>query len=110
MCRYFDFIKEKYKIKDDIFQWFDFMLSACSLFGILPGLLLKWLAPKKTAIIGGILITLGQMLTAMMVSSEHEKIRDNPSWILGTICALSGQGACMILLASLQALMNMMTI
>jgi len=86
------------------------MLSAFSLFGILPGLLLKWLAPKKTAIFGGILIVLGQMLTAMMVSSEHEKIRDNPSWILGTICGLSGQGACMILLASLQALMNMMTI
>lgn len=108
--RYFDYIKEKYKIHDDIFQWFDFMLSAFTLFGVLPGLLLKWLAPKKTAVLGGILIVLGLMLTAMMVSAEHEKIRENPAWVLGTICALSGQGACMILLASLQALMNMMTI
>ena len=77
------------------------MLNAFSLFGILPGLLLKCLKPKKTAILGGVCIVLGQMGTAMMVNSEHDKIKDNPSWMLGTICAVSGQGACMVLLACL---------
>ena len=77
------------------------MLSGFSLFGILPGLLLKWLSPKKTAIFGGVLIVIGQMLTVLLISSEHEKIRDNPAWLLGSICAITGQGACMVLLASL---------
>ena len=107
---YFDFIKEKYKISDELFDWFDFMLNGFSLFGIIPGLLLKCLAPKKTAILGGIFIVLGLMMTALMVSSEHDKIKENPAWMLGTICALSGQGACMVLLACLQALMNLQTI
>jgi len=57
--RYFDFIKEKYKINDEIFDWFDFMLNAFALFGILPGILLRYLSPKKTAILGGLLITIG---------------------------------------------------
>jgi len=66
------------------------MLNAFSLFGIIPGLLLKWLSPKKTAILGGVFIVLGQMGTALMVNSEHEKIKNNPAWMLGTICAVSG--------------------
>jgi len=32
------------------------MLNAFSLFGILPGFLLKYLAPKKSAILGGLLV------------------------------------------------------
>jgi len=108
--RYFDFIKEKYHIEDDIFDWFDFMLNGFSLFGIIPGLLLKWLNPKKAAILGGIMIVAGQMLTVMMISTEHEKIKNNPTWVLGTICAVAGQGSCLVLFACLQALMNMQTI
>ena len=108
--RYFDFIKEKYHIEDDIFDWFDFMLNGFSLFGIIPGLLLKWLNPKKAAILGGIMIVAGQMLTVMMISTEHQKIKDNPTWVLGTICAVAGQGSCLVLFACLQALMNMQTI
>ena len=87
---YFDYIKEKYRIDDDIFEWFDFILSGFSLFGVLPGLLLKCLSPKKTAVFGGILIVLGQMLTALMISSEHERVRENPAWLLGSICAMTG--------------------
>ena len=47
------------------------MLNAFALFGILPGILLKYLSPKKTAILGGICIVIGQMMTALMVSAEH---------------------------------------
>ena len=57
--RYFDYIKEKYNIDDEIFDWFDFLLNGCSLFGIIPGILLKCLNPKKAAILGGILIVIG---------------------------------------------------
>ena len=42
-----------------MFDWFDFMLNAFALFGILPGILLRYLSPKKTAILGGLLITIG---------------------------------------------------
>ena len=49
-------------------------------------------------------------MTALMVSSEHQHIKDNPAWVLATICILVGQGSCMVLYASLQALMNLQTI
>ena len=98
---YFDFIKEKYKIEDEIFDWFDFMLNAFALFGIIPGILLRYLSPKKTAILGGLLITLGQMITCLMVSSEHAKIKDNSTFVLGSICIMAGQGSCMVLFSCL---------
>ena len=88
----------------------DFMLNGSALFGILPGLLLKYLAPKKTAILGGVLIVLGQMATTLMIASEHEKIKENSALVLGSICILAGQGSCLVLLSCLQALMNMQTI
>ena len=86
------------------------MLNASALFGILPGLLLKLLDPKKTAILGGLFIVFAQMMTAMMVSSEHQKIKDNPAWLLGSICVLGGQGACLVFFSCMQALMNLQTI
>ena len=107
LFRYFDFLQEKYKISDEIFDWFDFMLNAFALFGILPGIVLKFLSPKKTAVLGGILITLGQVMVVLMVSTEHANITKNPAWVLGSICAIAGQGSCMVFFASLQALMNM---
>ena len=84
------FLQEKYKIDDEIFDWFDFMLNGFSLFGILPGILLKILDPKKTAVLGGIFIVFGQMMAALMVSTEHKEIAKNPAWMLGSICAIAG--------------------
>jgi len=108
--RYFDFIQEKYKIREEIFDWFDFVLNAFALFGVLPGILLRYLHPKKAAIFGGILIVFAQMMTAIMVTTEHEKIRENPSYVLGSICVLAGQGSLLVLFACMQALMNLQTI
>lgn len=107
---YFDYIQEKYKIEDEIFEWFDFVLNASALFGILPGFLLKMLDPKKTAILGGIFVVFAQVMTVMMVSTEHDKIKDNPSWVLGSICVFGGQGACLVFFSCMQALMNLQTI
>ena len=86
------------------------MLNGSALFGILPGFLLKWLDPKKTVLIGGVLIVIGQTMTALMVSSEHAALAKVPAWMLGAICVLSGQGSCLVLFSSMQALMNLQTI
>lgn len=86
------------------------MLNASSLFGIFPGILLKMLDPKKTAVLGGICVVFAQMMTAVMVSSEHDKIKDNSAWLLGSICFVGGQGACLVFFSCMQALMNLQTI
>ena len=69
---------------------FDFILNSFSLFGILPGIILKVLDPKKSAVLGGILIVTSQMMICGMVSFEHAHIRDNSVIVFGTICALAG--------------------
>jgi len=50
------------------------------------------------------------MMTAVMVSYDHEKIAQNPAWMLGMICVAGGQGACLVLFSCMQALMNLQTI
>ena len=86
------------------------MLNAFSLFGIIPGILLKYLSPKKTAVLGGIMVVIGLVMTVLMVSTDHAEIVKNPAWMLGSICVISGQGSCLIFFSSMQALMNMQTI
>ena len=103
---HFDYIQKKHRIEDEVFAWFQFMLNYFSLFGIVPELILKVLRQKKTAILGGVLIVIGQILTAQLISSEHDKVKENPEWLLGSICVITGQGACMVLLANLQAFMK----
>jgi len=66
------------------------MLNAFALFGVIPGILLRYLSPKKTAILGGLLITIGQMMTCLMVSSEHKDIKNNSTFVLGAICVMAG--------------------
>ena len=50
------------------------------------------------------------MLTSQLVSGDRRHITENSKTYLLLVCVLSGQGACLVLLASLQALMNMMTV
>ena len=68
---YFDHIKEKYKIEDDMFASFDFWLNASALVGVIPGLILNKLDCKKSAILGGLMIVAGQIMTTVMVSTDH---------------------------------------
>ena len=86
------------------------MLSAFTLFGIVPGLLIRYLKPNSSAVLGGVLITIAQMATALMVSSEHDKIAQNSTFLLCVITILAGQGSCLVLFSCLQALMNVQTI
>ena len=108
--RYFEFIKKRYNMDDEVIDKFDYLINASSLFGIIPGLIIKYLDPKKSAVLGGLLIAAGQMATVLLVTTEHEKIKENPTWVLGSICVLVGQGSCLLLLSVMQALMNLMTI
>ena len=104
--RFFEFIKVKHDLKDVIFDWVDFTQSASILFGILPGLILYHLKPRKSIGLGVVLITISLLLTSLLIEKDDKSITKNSKAILFTICLLSGQGACMVLLASLQALMN----
>lgn len=97
-------------MNEDLFSWFHFTLNASALVGIVPGILLTYLSPKKTAVIGGLAIVAGQMMTVFLVSTEHASMAKNSHAVLFAICVLSGQGSCLVLFSCLQALMNQMTI
>ena len=73
-----------------MFDMFDFWLNACALFGVIPGLILNKIDCKKSAILGGLMIVAGQVMTTVMVSTEHDKIKENPVLVLAGICFLSG--------------------
>ena len=93
-----------------MFELFDFWLNACALVGILPGIIINKLDCKVSAIIGGLCIVASMIMVTVMVSTDHEHIKENPVWVLGIICFLAGQGSCLVLLLSMQALMNAQTI
>ena len=50
---------------------FDFWLNACALIGIIPGIILNKLDCKLSAIIGGLMIVAGGVMTTVMVSTDH---------------------------------------
>ena len=93
-----------------MFELFDFWLNACALVGILPGIIINKLDCKLSAIIGGLCIVASMVMVTVMVTTDHEHIKENPMWILAVICFLGGQGSCLVLLSSMQALMNAQTI
>lgn len=85
-------------------------MNALSLFAIGPGLVVQWLSPKKSAVLGGLLIMFAQLMTVFMVKSERESITKNSYALLFAIIICAGQGSCMVLLSVMQALLNMQTI
>lgn len=94
-------------MRDEIFDTVVFTQNASILFGILPGFLLYFLKPKKSTILGLLIIVASFVMTAQLIKGEHKNIVDNSKTILFAISFASGQGACLVLLALLQALMNM---
>jgi hypothetical protein len=80
------------------------------LFGLIPGVILYLLKPKKSTVLGLLLVIASLMLTSQLVSGDRRHITENSKTYLFLVCVLSGQGACLVLLATLQALMNMMTV
>ena len=80
------------------------------LFGLIPGVILYLLKPKKSTVLGLLFVIASLMLTSQLVSGDRRHITENSKTYLFLVCVLSGQGACLVLLATLQALMNMMTV
>ena len=97
-------------MRDVVFDYVDFAQSASILFGILPGAILYHLKPRKSIAIGVVLITLALVGTSALVETDHEHITQNSKLLLFLVCVFSGQGACLVLLAALQALMNQQTV
>ena len=97
-------------MKDEIFDWVEFTQNFSILFGILPGLVLYLLKPKKSAVLGTLLVVASLIMTNLLVKGDSKHIADNSKEYLFAVSVMSGQGACLVLLAVLQALMNMQTI
>ena len=97
-------------MSDEIFDWVEFTQNFALLFGLVPGLLLYLLKPKKSSVLGLLLVVASLMLTSQLISGDSRHITENSKQYLFLVSALSGQGACLVLLATLQALMNMQTV
>ena len=98
-------------MKDFIFSWVDFVTNASLLFGLIPGIILKLLGPKRSIFIGGVALAFAQINMARFVPGEVDTVTHNKSPIYTlTLCAVAGQGACLIFLATLQAILQTNTI
>jgi hypothetical protein len=107
---FFEFIKVRHGLRDVVFDWVDVTQNASILFGIIPGLILYKFKPRRSIGLGVALITIALLLTSALVESESSKVAQNSKLLLFVVCLLSGQGACLVLLSSLQALMNQQTV
>jgi hypothetical protein len=87
---YFMFLQEKYQISDEIFDWFDYAMNIYSLFGIIPGLVIMRLKPKKSAVIGSVMIMLGYLLFSSLVSFDKAHITKNATFLLRIVVVLCG--------------------
>ena len=83
-------MRENHNVKDDIVDWVLFYLNTSALFGILPGLVLRILHPKISAILGGLLVTLSQVMTVFLVRGNHHSLNEESHLLLFLICFLAG--------------------
>ena len=96
-------------MRDEIFDTVEFTQNASILFGIIPGFILLLLKPKKSTILGTLLVIGSFFLTNELIEGDRRHITENPETTLFVISFFSGQGACLVLLSVIQALLNMQT-
>jgi len=78
-------------MKDFIFSWVDFATNVSLLCGIIPGIFLKLLGPKKSIFIGGVALAFAQVNMARFVPGEVDNVTHNKSPIYTlTLCAVAG--------------------
>ncbi|CDW91191.1 UNKNOWN [Stylonychia lemnae] len=94
--------QSKYSIDPKTMNWFYFAVTASNLFGIVPSRLYSAFGPKKTILIGGILLTIAHVTAALIIDANLSK--NAATALLFTIGILGGQGACIIFLSSLGAM------
>ena len=64
MFSYFEYIKVKYSMSDEIFDFVEFTQNFALLFGLIPGVILYLLKPKKSSILGLLCVAASLMLTS----------------------------------------------
>ena len=95
-------LKAEHNLRDMLFSWVDFATNGSLLFGLIPGIFLKLFGPKRSIFIGGLALAFAQINMARFVPGEVDTVTHNKSPIYTiALCALAGQGSCLIFLASL---------
>ena len=83
---------------------FSFAINASVLVGIVPSKLYSKFGPKKTMIIGGALITGAHILAALILSLEMSRLP--ATVLLFCLGVAGGQGACIIFLSAMGAMLK----
>jgi hypothetical protein len=86
-----------------LFQ-FSFAVNAAVLTGIVPSKLYSKFGPKKTILIGGLLLTAAHILAAFVLGSDLGKFL--ATVLLFVLGIAGGQGACIIFLAAMGAMLK----
>jgi ABC-type iron transport system FetAB permease component len=61
--------ESKYNFSQTVISWFSFAVNASVLFGVLPSYLYRKYGPRKTMILGGLLLTGAHVGAALMLGS-----------------------------------------
>jgi len=95
-----------------MYNWFSFALNVSVLVAIIPVMVLKALDVRKSIFLGGFLITAAQLLAYFMITTDmnYKSFRDNSATIVLIVSLLGGQGACLVLFALMQSLLESTTV
>jgi hypothetical protein len=79
-------------------------VNAATLVGIVPSILYAQQGPKKTILIGGILLTAAHILAAFVLEAQFGK--SLATILLFVVGVVGGQGACIIFFSALGAMLK----
>lgn len=96
----------KLGLDNSLFDWVSFATNFGMLFGFTPGLMLYYIGVRKSILVGGILLSMCLFLTSRVVNGEYDLITRNGHFVCVAICGTAGQAACLIFLATTQALLH----
>lgn len=95
-----------------MYNWFSFALNVAVMVSIFPVMILKVIDVKKSIFLGGLCITAAQVLSYLMITQDkdYKAFRENSATVIFIVSLLGGQGACLILFALLQSIMESTTV
>jgi len=79
-------------------------------FGFIPAKVLHYFGTRKSILIGGAVLSLCQLVASKIVNGEPDLILRNGYLTACCIGGIAGQGACLIFLATTQALLTHSTV
>lgn len=93
-----------------MFNWVSFITNSSMFFGIFPARILHGLGVRYSILLGGLVVSLCHLLAAKFVHGDIEDILVNDYVLVSLICGIAGQAACLIFLATSQALLSHSTV